>query len=265
MSKVSFRPEFWELINKVSNINNEIVIQKGDEGSNVISHNNTVMGALLKINEDLFDYDEEIVIANFKEFNTVLNTIGDYTLDIQGDSLLTFNTPESDINYGLGDIDAIEPTSKGPIAFNYGEEGAAFEIDEITLKKIQTLIKLLLDKEKSDNAITSKAVVTVAGDTITIDFKNTGGTLDAEASGNSFDYKFDNLLAQGVDGVATDDEPYVYEINPDFFLGLPGKSDYRLALKPADDAMKLIKAETTFRDDDDEIIGECMFLVGVFK
>jgi hypothetical protein len=128
------------------------------------------------------------------------------------------------------------------------------------LKEIQTLIKLLLDKTGSDNAITSKAVISVEGESINITFKNTAGTLDAESSSNSFSRTFDNLL----DPIETE-VPYVYEINPDFFLSLPAKSDYRLAMKPIDDRMKIMKAETTFKGDDDTIIGECQFFVGVYK
>jgi hypothetical protein len=269
MSKVNFRPEFWELVNKLSSINPEIMIQKKDDNSNVISLQNNTMGAYLSCNSDMFDYSDSIIISNFKDFYKTINAIGEYTIDIDDSyetDIITLSTSRYKIRLVSGDEEMIDPLAKGPINFSYGEEGAAFVMTEDDLKEIQTLIDIIIDKNSSDSAISSKAIVKVSGDKIIIDFVNTGGDIESIASGNNFSSTFPNLIEN-------DGEEYTYEVGPEFFRALPPKTDYRFALKPKDNEMKLLKAETTFKkdvtdeegNDVEEILGNCVFVIGVFR
>jgi hypothetical protein len=220
--RIDYSPKFLETIKNCSHIANTIAIQKSGD-RNIISHKNNVMAFRMETEKEMFSVDEPIGFLDFKEFYSIMNTIGQMPSVEIDKNVLTIR-PESknmELMYVLADYNNINKVEKNP---QLVANEAKFVLESTILEKMKSLSKLLglsndLNKPRIDIISKDKKIKML--------FKD-----NSERGSNNFEYVFENE--------SETPEDFQESININAILDLPnGSYDISISTKE----IKLIKME----------------------
>jgi hypothetical protein len=212
--KVSFNPEFFNVINEITSLTDEIKIQQGDDEV-IISHQNEKVGVNLIFEQKYFECDQDLAFLDYRTFYAKIKDLTNYTIDNKN-GLLTIIDKDSNttMTQNTSDLDIVNSTTGKS---DFVEPLAGFELPKDTLIKIKNLIKLT-GVNKADGK--PRATFQINSDTINVTFKDDLNPHD------TFSKPFSNEIDY-------DENELVVNVKPLFFEKLPN-ADYFIDFKNSD-------------------------------
>lgn len=158
MSKITYKSEFFNLLNDLTPINKSIIIDSDDETITIKrSDPDESIAYILEVSKDYFDLNtDKIAFYNYMEFFQFLSTMESPDLGIK-DNKIILKKGKTKINYLLSNPESIK---SGPKKINFANVDFSFDLDSSTIDELNKMHSLIKAKrcvfDTNDEDITLK-------------------------------------------------------------------------------------------------------------
>ena len=209
MENLKYKPEFFELINQLTSIDDKIIIESKDGVTQIRRQNSEKTAAyILKVPNEYFGIDTDIGFYKFSEFYRFFRTFNEPDVKINTNKII-LSKDRTRVSYLLNDTARMKT---GPNGINFENPDYSFELPSDALLELVKMHVLIKNSKHSE--------ITCLGDNVNIKIvmSNADNTFDKTFDATPFTEQFMET-------------PLQIKIFSKCFMMLPPRKDYIVSIK----------------------------------